>query len=145
MSSAQSRPSAVNFPVVSDGSYAAIRLAPNVKADYERLWKSNDTLSKQQRTHLKRYFERFAALGPSSLNEEKFKFEDSYPDGRGGQVSVFAFKPFKMRVYGGILGVAGKRCFVGVRVDLSKKQDKADQGLLRSAAADIAALLEYKA
>jgi hypothetical protein len=94
---------------------------------------------------LKRYFERFCQLGPRGLNEEKFRFEDSFSDGAGGQVSVFTFKPFKWRLYGGILTVAGKRAFVGVRVDPDKKQDKANQELLKKAAADIAALAEYKA
>jgi hypothetical protein len=141
----QKRPSAVEYPVVRDGPYAAIRLSPGAHASYQQLFESNDKLSMKRRTHLARYFERFCEIGPQSLGEEKFKREDSFPDGRGGQVSVYAFKPFKWRLYGGILRVAGKRCFVGTRVDPSKKQDKANQQLLRNAANDIAELLEYSA
>ena len=141
---AQGRPSAREYPVVQDGPYATVRLAPEVHAEYTRLFESNDTLSRQRRTHLSRYFQRFCELGPQSLNEEKFKFEDSFSDGYGRQIPVYAFKPFKWRLYGGILTVGGKRCFVGVRIDPSKKQDKANQGLLRSAAEDIARLAEYR-
>lgn len=141
----QRRPSAIDFPVVQDGPYASIRLSPEIHAVYLKLIESNDTLSRQQRTHLTRYFQRFCELGPRSLGEEKFKWEDSFADAKGRQTPVYAFKPFKMRIYGGILTVAGKRCFVGVRIDVSKKQDKANQQLLKSAAADIAALAEYNA
>jgi hypothetical protein len=131
--------------VVQDGPYAAVRLAPGIHAEYMTLFESNDTLSKKRRTHLTRYFQRFCELGPRSLGEEKFRWEESFSDGRGGQVPVYAFKPFKWRLYGGILTVGGKRCFVGVRIDPSKKQDKANQELLKATASDIAKLLEYRA
>ncbi len=137
------RPSAVEFPVVRDGPYAAIRLSPDAHAQYQQLFETNNTLAVQRRRHLARYFERFCEIGPESLGPEKFKREDSLPDGRGGHVSVYTFKPFKWRLYGGILTVARKRCFVGTRVDPDKKQDKADQQLLRAVAKDIADLLEY--
>jgi hypothetical protein len=140
----KTRPSAVGYQAVQDGPYASVRLAPEIHTEYKKLFESNDTLSKQRRAHLTRYFQRFCELGPRGLGEEKFKFEESFSDGRGGQVPVYAFKPFKWRLYGGILTVGGKRCFVGVRIDPSKKQNKANQKLLASAASDIADLLEYK-
>jgi len=90
-----------------------------------------------------RYFERFCELGPQSLGEEKFKLEERLPDGKGGAVAVFTFKPFKLRIYGSILTVAGKRTFVGTRAD-AKKQDKANRELLKATAIDIANLAEYK-
>lgn len=139
------RPSAADFKMVEEGPYAAVRISPDAYGEYEKLFASDDNLSKKRRVHLKRYFDRFCQLGPKSLNEEKFKFEDNLPDGTGKHVSIYAFKPFKWRLYGGILTVAGKRTFVGVRVDPSKKQDKANQTLLRSAAIDIAGLHEYGA
>lgn len=141
----QKRPSAAEFALVRDGPYAAVRLAPDIHLDYMQLFESNDTLSKKRRKHLERYFHRYCELGPQALGEDKFKFEDSFPDGKGRQVHVYAFKSFQWRLYGGILTVAGKRCFVGLRVDPSKKSDKADQGLLRSTASDIAELVEYSA
>lgn len=142
---AEGRPSAREYPVVRDGPYATVRLAPEIYSEYQRLFEGNDTLSRKQRTHLTRYLQRFCELGPQSLNEEKFKFEDSFSDGLGRQVPVYAFKPYQWRLYGSILTVGGKRCFVGVRIDPSKKQNKANQGLLKSAAEDIARLAEYRA
>jgi hypothetical protein len=138
------QPSAAEFERVRDGPYASVRLEPEVYRAYMQLFESNDTLSKKRRKHLERYFQRYCEIGPQALGEDKFKFEDSFPDGKGRQVHVYAFKSFQLRLYGGILTVAGKRCFVGVRVDPSKKSDKADQGLLRSAANDIAELVEYR-
>jgi hypothetical protein len=138
------QPSAAEFALVKDGPYAAVRLAPALHKDYMELFEKNDDFSKKRRKHLERYFTRYCDIGPQALGEDKFKFEDSFPDGKGKQVHVYAFKSFQLRLYGGILTVAGKRCFVGVRSDPSKKSDKADQQLLRSAANDIAELREYR-
>jgi hypothetical protein len=140
----QKQPSAAEFVCVKDGPYASVRLAPDRHKEYMQLFESNDQLSKKRRKHLERYFDRFCEIGPQALGEDKFKFEDSFPDGQGKQVPVYTFKSFQLRLYGGILTVAGKRCFVGVRSDLSRKSDKADQQLLKSAANDIALLLEYR-
>lgn len=138
------QPSAVEFVCVADGPYAAVRLSPDLHREYMQLFESNDQLSKKRRKHLERYFARYCELGHQALGDDKFKFEDSFPDGRGKQVHVYAFKSFQLRLYGGILTVAGKRCFVGVRSDPAKKSDKANQQLLRLAASDIAELLEYR-
>lgn len=137
------QPSAIEFEVVKDGVYASVRLAPDVYREYVQLFENNDQLSKKRRKHLERYFSRYCEIGPQALGEDKFKFEDSFSDGRGRQVHVYAFKSFQLRLYGGILTVANKRCFVGLRSDPSKKSDKANQQLLRAAANDIAELLEY--
>jgi hypothetical protein len=96
--SGPTKPSALQFPVVRDGPMGTVRLSPTVHAEYQQLFQSDDKLSKQQRTHLARYFERFCELGPQCLGPEKFKWEGSFPDGRGGNVSVYAFKQFKLRV-----------------------------------------------
>jgi hypothetical protein len=141
----QNKPSAATFLVVQDGPHAAVRLAPDVHAEYMQLFENTDHLSKKRRKHLQRYFHRYCELGHQALGEDKFKFEDSFPDEKGRQVPVYAFKSFQLRLYGGILTVDGKRCFVGVRVDSAKKSDKADQQLLRAAANDIAHLVEYRA
>ena len=137
------KPSALQFPVVRDGPSGTIRLSANVHAEYQHLFQCNDDPSKKQRTHLARYFERFCELGPQRLGEEKFKLEDRFPDGKGGTIAVYAFKPFKLRVYGGILRVGGKTTFVGTRTN-EKKQDKANRELLKAVASDIADLVEYK-
>jgi hypothetical protein len=59
--------------------------------------------------------------------------------------TVWTFKAWKWRLYGAIVQVPGKRCFVGVNVDPNKKQDKADQKLLRNTAQKIGELLEFGA
>jgi hypothetical protein len=140
----QKPPRAADFSCVKDGPYASVRLSPGVHAAYMQLFESNDVFSKKRRKHLERYFIRYCEIGHQALGEDKFKFEDSFADGRGKQVQVYAFKSFQFRIYGGILTVAGKRCFVGVRFDPTKKSDKANQQLLRFAANDIAELSEYR-
>lgn len=138
------QPSAAEFACVEDGPHASVRLSPDLHREYMQLFQNTDQLAKKRRKHLERYFARYCQLGHGSLGDDKFKFEDSFPDGHGKQVHVYAFKSFQLRIYGGIITVAGKRCFVGVRWDPSKKSNKANQQLLRLAADDIAELIEYR-
>lgn len=142
---AQDKPSAAQFEVVCVGGMGVVRLSPAAHADYAQAIHGNDKISLQRKTHLQRYFQEFCASLRPRLSEEKFKKEANFPDGSGGQVSIWAFKAWQWRLYGSILNVAGKRCFVGTRVDAAKKQNRADQGVLRSAASDIAGLKEYGA
>jgi hypothetical protein len=58
-------------------------------------------------------------------------------------VAVWTFKGWQWRLYGAILKVMGRRCFVGVDVDPNKKKDRADQAKLKSSAKAIAELDEY--
>jgi len=77
------------------------------------------------------------------LSDEKFKKEDDFSDGHHGTVAISAFKARQWRLYGAILTVNGKRCFVGVRVDADKKRDNADQDIMKRAAKDVGDLSEY--
>jgi len=94
---------------------------------------------------LQRYFGEFCEHREfyRRLNSEQFKREDGLKDGFGGLVAVWAFKAWKWRLYGSILPVHGKSCFVGTRVDASKKRNKANQAILRATARDIGSLAEY--
>lgn len=83
---------------------------------------------------LRRYFERFANAGPQALSEKMFKKLGDFKDGRGNTVGVFEFKCYQVRIYGVIRQLRGKRAFVGTACDLKKKQDKADQSMIRRAA-----------
>lgn len=68
--------------------------------------------------------------------EEHYRHEGSHPCGRPGgkKVSVWAFKPDGWRLYGAVLIVGNKKCFVGVDVDPAKKKQKVDQARLKSVA-----------
>jgi hypothetical protein len=121
---------AAEFEVVCTGPVAEIRLSPTASAEYQRDTKGNDSVSTKRRVHLQRYFREVCDHNPHRLSIEKFRKEDNFADGRGSEVAVWAF--------------AGRRCFVGVRVDAAKKQDKADQQLLKAAASDISRLREYR-
>jgi hypothetical protein len=126
------RVKAESFPTIMVGSKADIRLSPAERDMYSQAIEDNDKISVQRRTHLHRYFTQFCENDEyhRRLNEEQFKREGKFPDGRSGNatnVSIWTFKAWQWRVYGSILQIQGKRCFVGVRVDPSKKQ-KTRQG-----------------
>jgi hypothetical protein len=143
---AQAAPKAADYETVCEGDAAAVRLAPKAYAAYQKAIEKQDTLSVQRKTHLGRYFREFCDHVEFyiRLNPHQFKREDTLKDGQGGEVAVWAFKGPQWRVYGAILRVNGKRCFVGTRVDAAKKRDKADQAMLKATAKDIGKLLEYQ-
>lgn len=137
------RGSASEFEVVWKGPVATIRLSKAAVSAYRQVIDGTDEISVKRKVQLRRYFEEFCQNNPHRLGEEKFKKEGSFPDGRGGKVAVLAFKSWQWRLYGAELLVSGQRCFVGMRVDAAKKQDRADQSKLKGTAKDIAELIEY--
>jgi hypothetical protein len=134
---------ASTFELVASDKWGAVRLAPRALKAVSELRKSSDENDVQRNVQLRRYFERFCELGPDGLDSAQFRREGAFKDGRGKKVAIFAFKPRQFRVYGAMLNVAGRRCFVGTHVDPSKKQNKADRALLEASAREIARLDEY--
>ncbi len=130
------------LPIIWRGTKADVRMTEEVAAQYKQAIESNDEISLKRRTHLERYFHEFAENDDyhRRLSDQKFKKEGNFPDGNGGKVAIWTFKGWQWRVYGAILRVTGRRCFVGVEVDPDKKQDRANQAKLKSAAKTIAKL-----
>ena len=139
--------SASAYEPVYAGPEATVRLAPEAHMAYLEVIEGTDEISVKRSAHLKRYFREFCDHREfyRRLNDEKFKKEGNFSDGKGGQVAVWTFKSWQWRLYGAILSVGGKRCFVGICVDASKKQNKANQQMLAKAAEGIAKLTEYRA
>jgi hypothetical protein len=143
--SGRQKPKASDFGTVCEGEFAAVRLAPAALREFEEIVAGTDALSTKRRVHLQRSFSEFCGNGDPArrLSDEKFKKEGNFPGGDGSDVAIWAFKVWKWRLYGALLVVDGKKCFVGVRVDANKKQQKANKNLLKAAAKDVAALHEH--
>lgn len=137
--------SAASFVVVCDGPMASVRLSVEAKAAYDELKAGKSELAVRQYKQLTRYFERFCNSEPHRMTKEHYRSEGNHPDGQcqGGKVQIWAFKPKGWRLYGAVLQIDEKKCFVGVKVDPAKKQDKADVELLKAAAIAIGKLNEY--
>ncbi|WP_456680037.1 hypothetical protein [Bradyrhizobium sp. USDA 3311] len=122
-------------------------MSEKVYAEYMQAIEGNDIISVKLGRHLLRYFAEFCdnADYNKRLGDEKFKKEENIPDGRGGKVAVWAFKGKQWRLYGAILKVAERRCFVGLSIDPSKKQNKANRQLLVATARMAAEFAEYGA
>jgi hypothetical protein len=120
-------------------------MSPAEKAAYDQAIANEDEISVRRRTHLKRYFSEFCENDDfhRRLNERQFKNEGKFSDGRGGKTTIWTFKAWQWRVYGAILTVKERRCFVGVKVDPDKKQDRADRNILKATAKVIGSLIEY--
>jgi hypothetical protein len=140
------KPSAMAFCLACQGGVADVRLSPEAKVHYQQVLDGTDENSVKRKVQLARYFREFCdhLLFFNRLSDLKFKNEGNFSDGLGGHVTIWTFKAWKWRLYGAILQVNGRRCFVGVNVDPAKKQDKADQQMLKSTAKVIAGLQEYR-
>ncbi|WP_125901156.1 hypothetical protein [Methylobacterium indicum] len=77
--------------------------------------------------------------------QEHYRSEGQHPakNGTNDKVAIWAFKPDGWRLYGAVLLVDGQKCFVGVKVDSAKKQNKPDREMLRRAAEIIGELTEF--
>jgi hypothetical protein len=139
------RLSAISFGRVWIGAKADVRLSPDAEKQYREAIENKDELSTKRRTHLQRYFREFCDHDDylRRLSDQKFKKEGNFSDGLGGTVAIYTIKAWQWRVYGTVMTVGGRRCFVGVVVDPTKKQDRADRAKLTSAAKMIAQLSEY--
>jgi hypothetical protein len=142
---APTRPSAGSYAIVLRGAAGAVRMEPSVHAEYLQAIAGTDEISMKRERHLRRYFQEFCEQKIPRLSDEKFKKEGNFPGGRPNtEVAIWTFKSWQLRIYGSTLAVANERCFVGVEIDLSKKQNKANKQKLESAARKIAALQEYR-
>jgi hypothetical protein len=144
-----SQPTARAFPLVYRGAAGDIRLGPEAHVAYTsvlELAEKSDEISVKRKTHIERYFREFCdnVDVQRRLSQEKFKKEGNFPDGHHGKIAVWAFKSWQWRLYGTTLTVEGRRCFVGMKVDDAKKQDRANQTILKNTALEIGALLEYR-
>jgi len=138
--------SAARLRIVCGGSDADLRMTEEIYAIYMQAIDGNDKISVKRRTRLARYFAEFVNNRDYHvrLGQDKFKKEGNFPTGHpGGDVAVWEFKAFQWRLYGGVAEVGGRRCFVGVAVDGSKKQDRADQQLLAIAARRLGSYTEF--
>lgn len=75
------------------------------------------------------------------LPAERYKAEGSFPSGsvEVGNVKVWAFKAFQLRLYGVDWNDEGKRTFVVTEMDV-KKRNKANKDKLKQAAKNFATL-----
>ncbi|MCY1642110.1 hypothetical protein [Methylorubrum sp. SL192] len=136
---------AAGFECLAEGKGGKILLAPKALAEWQALERGRNREDIKRRVKLRKHFDEMAANGPGRLNDEQFKREGSFPDGAGGAVSIWVFKVWQWRLYGAFVTIEGAQCFVGVRVDPSKKRDRADQDLLKAVAKEIGGLVEYQA
>jgi hypothetical protein len=144
-----SQTSARTFPLVYRGAAGDIRLGSDAHVEYAKvlqLAEEADEIAVKRKTHIERYFREFCdhVDVQRRLSQEKFKKEGNFPDGYHGKVAIWTFKSWQWRLYGTTLTVEGRRCFVGMKVDDAKKQDRANRALLKSAALEIGQLFEYR-
>jgi hypothetical protein len=143
------QPTARAFPLVCRGAAGDVRLGPEAHAEYAnvlQLAESADEIALKRKAHIERYFREFCDHVDIQrrLSQEKFKKEGNFSDGHHGSVAIWTFKSWQWRVYGTTLTVEGRRCFVGMKVDASKKQDRADRTILKKTATEIGELFEYR-
>lgn len=92
-----------------------------------------------ERQHVRKIYgnlDRLAEFGLQGINNtEFFKSEGKYSDGRAGgkELTVYALKARRLRVYGGLIQKDGRSHFVFVDAVI-KKTNKADRAILERTA-----------
>jgi hypothetical protein len=81
--------SAIECEVVCSGPAADVRLAPEAFSEYLQVINGTDKRSRKRKVHLERYFAEFCNNEPCRLPKEKFRKEESFPDGLGGSVAIW--------------------------------------------------------
>ncbi|WP_147412754.1 hypothetical protein [Rhizobium sp. AG855] len=115
------------------GEYADVRLVGEALEEFDALEPKTDEKSVRKHRTVSRYFQRFADLGPKSLDDRMFKSQ-SRMKSSGTEVMIHEFKAHQFRIYGVVCEYDGRRCFIGTACDPEKKQDKADPKKLQKAA-----------
>lgn len=115
---------------VASGAFGRVLLAGEAFAEFkkleERVNRNEDQNSVRQYRTLVRYFERYAATGPSGLSEQMYKPQQKVKLEGDKSVHVHEFKAHQYRIYGCVSELSGIRTFLGTTCDPSKKKDKAD-------------------
>lgn len=136
--------------LLTTGSFGAVYLDRRLKD----AWLEIDA---RHRRHLTRYMKCYSEQGPKTLNKQQFRSEGRHSGGRkdGHEYHISAFKSGQNRLYGShisfkldsdetVTGFVISSGFVVASIDDQKKQQKADQNLLKSAAKRLAVLDEGK-
>lgn len=97
------------------------------------VWGKLQRANVKARAKLDAIFRLYCQHGAEGFKPDKFKFE-ARVSVEGVNVPVFVFKAWQVRVYGAQIDLDGHQTFVGTEIDLKKKQDKANQAMLRRAA-----------
>jgi transcriptional regulator with XRE-family HTH domain len=107
--------------MVATGSVACVRLSPKACQEFETIQRGKDDRSIQRVRTLLRYFDRFCNNDPHRLTPEQYKHLGKFPIG-GKVISLWEFKAFAWRVYGGELKVNGKKCLSGLKWILIRRK-----------------------
>jgi hypothetical protein len=119
---------------VATGAYADVWLLGEALDGWRAVCKRTDENSRRAARRLKGLFPRFAEKGMEGFTEEQFKSLGHFAATGGNKHLIYEFKAYQFRLYGVVRTYRGKRCFVGVACDPAKKNNRADQSLLKRAA-----------
>ena len=128
---------------VVSGRLCDVWLAGEALFAYRQLEKATDENSVKAFKQIKRWMDIFCERGPDNIPDTHFKHQGSFSCGSrdGRQATVFEFKGWQARIYGIQTRHENRRCFIGFRADLSKKQNKANRNKLEVTAKDAAAYI----
>ncbi|MER9869272.1 hypothetical protein NKJ35_19205 [Mesorhizobium sp. M0136] len=119
---------------VASGDYADVWLFGEARREYEALLTRTDETSRKSAVQLPRYFGRYAENQP--LGDQMFKPLGRFKGASGNDVQIYEFKSWQFRIYGVVRLFRGKRCFLGIACDPSKKKNRADPAKMKKAAAE---------
>lgn len=119
---------------VATGGYADVWLFGEALSGWKAVCGRRDDNSRRAARRVEAYFVRFATHGMTAFTDETFKTVGRVKADGGNEHLLYEFKSYQFRLYGVIREYRGKRSFLGVGCDPAKKNNKADQRILRRAA-----------
>lgn len=119
---------------VASGDYADVWLFGEALTEWKAVCRRKDDNSRRATQRIERYFLRFAEKGPTAFTEEMYKQVKRVKARGGNEPMICEFKAYQFRLYGVVREYQGKRSFLGTACDPAKKNNKADQAILRRAA-----------
>lgn len=124
-----------DLQIVETGEKASVYVDENIWSDVLNFFKTN-IKEEVIRRHMKRWCDNH------HLTKEQLRPEGKFSDGRKGgkNYQIIAFKGFQLRIYGVDIILNGNRCFLGLEMDV-KKKNQADREKLRSTAQKASAVV----
>lgn len=95
-------------------------------------WEIMSKIQANARAKIEATMKAYCESGPQNIPPQRFKFEMQY-EHSGKMTRIEAFKARHVRFYGACGGLGGRPVFLVTGTDTSKKDDAADQKILKAA------------
>lgn len=114
------------YAVIAESDNRRVVMAKGLAKEFKKI-------ATKHQAKLKSWMEIWTTDREGAISSQKFKYQDSFQDGKGRRIQIYAFKSFQARLYGFSRKIEGKDTFLVTAADAAKKDDEADPAKLQRA------------